>query len=275
MASAGLWSAPCGDGSTPAPVHRRGRVHRHPAAGQPARGVHRRPGPARRADAAGRARAQPLRDRVLPAARAGRRPADPDLHPGQRAAVRRPSRARIGVPGRGTAGDVGGTAGDGRRGGARRAAAQGRADRVRPDGAADTRLGALRAPGAAAGRPGRGRLRPARRGLPERAAARVRRARRRGGGGRAAAGPRRAGRPGRDRRQLLRGRRGALEDPDVRARPRRARGPGDRLGRGPARHPPGPARPDRLRRGDRDPPGRGDRPALRAVRARGRLCRNG
>ena len=40
---------------------------------------------------------------------------------------------------------------------------------------------------------------------------------------------------------------------------------------GPARHPPGPAWPDRLRRGDRDTAGRRDRPALGAVRAGGRL----
>ena len=51
-----------------------------------------------------------------------------------------------------------------------------------------------------------------------------------------------------------------------RSRARYNGGSGHRLGRGPAGHPPGPARPDRVRRPDRDPPGRGDRPAVGAVR---------
>ena len=58
----------------------------------------------------------------------------------------------------------------------------------------------------------------------------------------------------------------ALEEPDVRPGRRRRRGSGDRLRRRPARRPPGPPRPHRLRRGDRDHPGRRDRPPEHALR---------
>ena len=52
-------------------------------------------------------------------------------------------------------------------------------------------------------------------------------------------------------------------------------GPGHRLGRRPAGHPPGPAPPDPVRRADRDPPGRGDRAAIGAVRDGHRRGRQG
>ena len=69
------------------------------------------------------------------------------------------------------------------------------------------------------------------------------------------------------RHLLLRARRRELEGACLRPGPRRRRGSGDRLGRGAARAPSRPARPDRLRRRDRDPPGRRARAAVDALRA--------
>ena len=78
---------------------------------------------------------------------------------------------------------------------------------------------------------------------------------------------------GEARRQLLRRLRRALEEPHVRARARCARGSGDRLGGGPTRRPPGAPRQDRVRRGDRDPPGCRGRAPVAVARASNRVCR--
>ena len=83
----------------PLPLRRRRRLHRRAARRQPARGLHGRAATSTRSTMqATRARDEPLGDRVRAAAvDRRRRRADPDLHPGARAAVRRPSDARHGV----------------------------------------------------------------------------------------------------------------------------------------------------------------------------------
>src|SRR5580692_2545512 len=66
-----------------APLSHRRRVHRQPAAGEPARRVPRRARPGRRPDAAHGPGTEPVGDRVLPAVRAGLRRPGQDLHPGR------------------------------------------------------------------------------------------------------------------------------------------------------------------------------------------------
>ena len=132
-----------------------------------------------------------------------------------------------------------------------------RARGIWDDGPADPVVAAIRARGRVARCAGRGALGTAGGGLRERPQARVRRARQRERGGGAGPRPACAGRAGRAGRQLLRGCGRPLEDAHVRAGARRAGGPGDGVGGGAAGGAPRAPRQDRVRRGDRDPPGRG------------------
>ena len=128
------------------------------------------------------------------------------------------------------------------------------------------RRGGVRARRRAPGLARRGEERAAGRALPATARPRLRRARLAGGRGGAAAGLGRAARAQSVRHRLLRARRRAVEVARLRPRPRRPRGSGDGLGRRAAGAPPRAARPDRLRRRDRDPAGRRARAAVDAVR---------
>ena len=161
--------------------------------------------------------------------------ADPDLHPGVGAPVRRPPDARDGVRARAAAAARGDPARDrrGRRPGAARARRA--EDRLRADGAADPDRRAVRRGTAARGARRRA-LGAAGRALRQRDALRLRRARSEDEV--AALEPDLARSPaaGHRRRQLLRGRRTPLEDAHVRARRGRPRGPGDRA-RPPGRSP--------------------------------------
>ena len=94
-----------------------------------------------------------------------------------------------------------------------------------------------------------------------------------GGGGGGARARLRGARsdPGLRRDVLLRRLGHALEGAHVRSGRRRSRGSGHRLRGGPSRVPSRPPRTDRLGRGDRDLPGRGNRAAEHALRACARL----
>ena len=127
--------------------------------------------------------------------------------------------------------------------------------------------------GRAARRARRRALGPAGRGLRQRHAARLRRARERGGGCGAAARPRRARAPRARGAPIVgfncfAGDGRALEDADVRAGRRRPRGSRDRLGGGSARLPSGPPRADR-RSARRSRSRRAPRSAARARSTRG------
>src|SRR5207248_4287543 len=89
-----------------------------------------------------------------------------------------------------------------------------------------------------------------------------------GGGRRPPARPRRAGPLHARRSSVLRTGRRRMEAPGIRAGLLRRRGSCDRLGRRTARAPSRPARPDRLRRRDRDPPRGRDRSPCNAPRGR-------
>ena len=177
------------------------------------------PSTSRRCRAPG-ARAEPVGDGLRAATTQRRGRLDPHLHARARTAVRRPSGARIGVRvgGRARRRQPGDRPGDGACG-ARAGLRRGR--RVRPHAPAAANDRALRATGCAASGAWRGELAAADRGLPQRAAQRLRGARGRCSRGVARSRPRRRCRARRLQRQLLRRRRLELEDADVRTGDRR------------------------------------------------------